>query len=549
MDTESLSSLIDSYSFSDHKVDEVKWLESMKIFFENNNHSNNNNQIQKPHISIFSVPKVLLATHPQSYIPQQVALGPLHHWRPEVYEMQTYKLERALKTQTLMNARFDRIVDTMKKNDEKRIRGCYHRFLNISDDALMWMLIVDVAFLLDFLRSYYNNTEQGISRRRVWLMEVSRKKLSHIVILRDLVMVENQIPLFLVKEMLDHQSDINDADETLKLMLTRVYNEISPFKLFGKFPNVEIEDCDHLLDYMYRMTVHDYIIKTEHDQEMMNHNDETGQTTSGVEYDSKTNGNVPPRGDLENAVDETVNCLSHFKSKRIRAVGKITGMFKKQVKNVAGSLGDDKKSRHEGPLVDEITIPSVTKMIQAGFTISPVDGSISAINFCDKTCTLYLPKIELDENTEVYLRNLVAYEACVASDYPLVLARYTELMNGIIDTKEDAKYLCENKIIVSRLKSDKEVADLWNGMNKSVKLTNVPKIDTVIRNVNDKYRKNFRVKIKNFLRKHVYKAWRCLTLMAALFMLILTLIQAFCSVYTCNRVVYQVSNTMPSPGG
>ncbi|KAK9923035.1 hypothetical protein M0R45_031470 [Rubus argutus] len=50
----------------------------------------------------------------------------------------------------------------------------------------------------------------------------------------------------------------------------------------------------------------------------------------------------------------------------------------------------------------------------------------------------------LDGNTEVVLRNLVAYEASTVSG-PLVLARYTELMNGIIDTKEDVKLLREKR--------------------------------------------------------------------------------------------------------
>ena len=68
-------------------------------------------------------------------------------------------------------------------------------------------------------------------------------------------------------------------------------------------------------------------------------------------------------------------------------------------------------------------------------------------------------------NTEVYLRNLVAYEACVAAG-PLVVARYTELMNGIIDTEEDAKFLRERGIVLNRLKIDKEVADLWNRTSK-----------------------------------------------------------------------------------
>ncbi|GJR52657.1 gypsy type transposase [Tanacetum coccineum] len=99
-------------------------------------------------------------------------------------------------------------------------------------------------------------------------------------------------------------------------------------------------------------------------------------------------------------------------------------------------------------------------MAQAGILFSPVNGGIFDISFNNITSTLYLPVVDLDVNTEVYLRNLVAYEACIAAG-PLVDARYTELVNGIIDTEEDAKFLREKGIVLNHLKSDKEVADLW----------------------------------------------------------------------------------------
>ncbi|KAI3777748.1 hypothetical protein L1987_47550 [Smallanthus sonchifolius] len=141
------------------------------------------------------------------------------------------------------------------------------------------------------------------------------------------------------------------------------------------------------------------------------------------------------------------------------------------------------KSKDETPTIEEITIPSVTEMAKAGILFSPVNGGISSISFDVKTSTLYLPVVELDVNTEVYLRNMVAYEACVAAG-PLVVARYTELMNGIIDTQEDAKFLQERGIVLNHLKSDKEVADLWNGMSKSVKLTKIATLDKVVADVN-----------------------------------------------------------------
>lgn len=255
MASRSFSGNTNSYSFSMMNVDEDEWVKSMcKSIIEDVDE-----QIDKIPVCIFTVPKVLLDTDPGSYIPQKVALGPFHHWRPEVYDMQRYKLAAARRTHKRMNVSFARIVEMMKKEDESQIRACYHTFLDMSGDALVWMLAVDTVFLLEFLQFY--STKDQESRMHTLAMshviDVTRKKLFHMAILRDLVMVENQIPLFLIKTMLEHQlqeTDNASVGETLKTMLMGLYHEFSPFH-DQDLADVNIDECDHLLDFLYQMTV------------------------------------------------------------------------------------------------------------------------------------------------------------------------------------------------------------------------------------------------------------------------------------------------------
>lgn len=91
--------------------------------------------------------------------------------------------------------------------------------------------------------------------------------------------------------------------------------------------------------------------------------------------------------------------------------------------------------------------------------------------------------MNLDINKETVLRNLVAYEASNTSG-PLVFTRYTELINGIIDSEEDVRLLREQGVLVSRVKSDHEAAEMWNSMRKPVRLTKVGFLDKTIEDLN-----------------------------------------------------------------
>lgn len=67
-------------------------------------------------VSIFNVPKLLMICDPESYIPQQVALGPYHYWRPELYEMQRYKLAAARRFRNhLQNHKLEDLVHELTK--------------------------------------------------------------------------------------------------------------------------------------------------------------------------------------------------------------------------------------------------------------------------------------------------------------------------------------------------------------------------------------------------------------------------------------------------
>ncbi|CAK9150145.1 unnamed protein product [Ilex paraguariensis] len=344
-------------------------------------------------------------------------------------------------------------------------------------------MAVDASFLLEFLQIFpfkQGKEPTRVSSRMSHLVDVAGRKSAHNAILRDIVMLENQIPLFLLRKMLEIQfSSMELANNMLVSMLMGLCEELSPFKFMEEeHPNLQISKRAHLLDVLY----HVFMPEFEEPTEITEAEEERGKEGEdhGALRSIKRLLFARPIKVILKLPWTIVSKLPVFK---VLKQGSEYFCFPHDKENIKP---ENENSSDKPPLVEEISIPSVTKLSEVGVKFSSTNGGTLNFGFDCKTVTLYLPTISLDVNTEVTLRNLVAYESCNASG-PLVLTRYTELMNGIIDTAEDAKLLRERGIIVNRLKNDKDVANMWNGMSRSVKLTKVPFLDKVIQDVNKYY--------------------------------------------------------------
>ncbi|KAL8149442.1 putative UPF0481 protein At3g02645 [Apium graveolens] len=518
--------------------------------------------------SIFSVPPILLHTNPDAYTPQQVALGPYHHWRQELYEMERYKIAAARKTMKHLACfnNFQEIVDQIHVM-ESRIRACYHKYLNLNGETLAWMMAIDVAFLLEFLEVYARKDGKLLSRvtSRLTsnLVDAAGRKSAHIAILRDILMLENQIPLFLLRKMLEFElGSLDAADDMLLSMLKGLSIELYPFKTPEELPKLLIQDSAHVLDFFYRLLMP----KAFRSSQITDNDAETaGENIKDEEeiiVDEESHSRVM---EFFNVIWNIVSKLNIHSVRFLKAIlysqplqlllkmpwhiiSKIPvlKMFKEPIENMFMGQGkEDVKPDNDNvvrpPLIEELTIPSVTTLSKSGVHFIPTDGGIRSIHFDVKTHTLSLPRVNLDVNTDIIVRNMVAYESCNAEG-PLVFTRYLEFMKGIVDTVDDAKFLRQKGIILNRLKSDKEVAHFCNGMSRSVKFTKVPYLDKVVEDVNKYYNGRWKVKAEKCVKSYVYGSWKILTVLACIVLLCLMAVQSICTVYTCHRMIHQYAN-------
>ncbi|KAK7391823.1 hypothetical protein VNO78_20246 [Psophocarpus tetragonolobus] len=213
--------------------------------------------------------------------------------------------------------------------------------------------------------------------------------------------------------------------------------------------------------------------------------------------------------------------------------GKINNPFLKYLKEVVGNLVEitqTMQSTDSDEGVRQIVmIPSVFQLHEAEIRFKPAEKGVLSIDFNDKESIFYLPRIRLDGNSEVIIRNLVAYETLIKSNTPMVFTKYVELMRAIIDTPADVKILVDSEIIESELTAQ-AIADLFNGMNKSIRPTKTPELDRVIHKVNAKFDSN--QKRKRVVTK--YTSGSFLAPIGGLLFLLFTALQTYCTVYNCS---------------
>ncbi|KAL5199531.1 hypothetical protein ABZP36_020734 [Zizania latifolia] len=561
--------------------DELRWVVQIRRSLQEDGGDDDDNGIP---VSVFNVPRQLQVHKPEAYVPQFIAVGPYHHWRPELYEMERYKLAAARRAQRHLCAgvKLEQLVEQFARL-ERKVRAYYHRYLDFSGETLAWMMVVDGAFLLEFLQIYAaaEAADDGkpalrrVSSRMAHLVDFAGRKSAHNLILRDMLMLENQIPLFLLRKILELQcSSADEAAELLGRMVTGLMKELCPFKMMDSFPAIDAAKHAHLLEMLYYLLVPKPAGDSAAEQaDAANGHDEgydieeqptdggEQKPSAGYEYVKQLFAAVwgivsNLKGGPLQYVTKPISFAVKAPWKMLTVVPGLSAM-KHPVESFFMSGGDGSSSARDPtsstapgqfsrpPLIEEIMIPSVSELVNAGVQFVPMNGDISTVSFDATTVTFHLPVVTLDSNTEVMLRNLVAYEASAASG-PLVLTRYTELMNGIIDTDEDVALLRRRGVVLNRMKSDGEVTKLWNSMSRSVRLTRVAFMDKAVEEVNRYYIGRWRVKAKRFMRKYVFSSWQLLTFLAAIIMLLLTTLQAFCSVYTCSRWFGAVSVT-PAP--
>ncbi|KAK4752889.1 hypothetical protein SAY87_021687 [Trapa incisa] len=161
--------------------------------------------------TIYRVPNNLREVHRSVFVPKIISIGPFHNGDPRLQAMEEHKMRYLMR---LLGGKFEEsgevgekeeivrkvvkledLVNTMKSLEQKT-RACYSEFFDIPSDDFVQMMVIDGCFLIELLRLFYKFDKQEIIDDPIFDIRWMLRTLQ-----RDLLMLENQLPFFILEEL------------------------------------------------------------------------------------------------------------------------------------------------------------------------------------------------------------------------------------------------------------------------------------------------------------------------------------------------------------
>lgn len=444
-------------------------------------------------LSVYRVPKSLREGDERAYMPQVVSIGPLHHGRRRLREMDRHKwraLHHVLKrtgqdVTTYLNALWPM---------EDRVRACYDgRVAGMPSNELVQCLVLDGTFVLELFRGALDGgkgfeDELGYSRNDpIFAMRGAMHAVRN-----DMILLENQIPLFVLDLLLGLQLGNPEQTGAVASLALRFFDPLMP--------------TDAPLLRKDR---------------------------------SKLESSVGAEGAAAAAFDPLsspmLHCLDVFRRSLLRAGLQPTPppparLWLKKWSGL-GRVADKRRQQF---------VHCVSELREAGIRCRRRNTD----RFWDikfENGVLQIPRILIHDGTKSLFLNLIAFEQChmdIATPGGNNITSYAIFMDNLINSAEDVKYLHDRGIIEHWLGSDAEVADLFNRLCQEVVFDiNDSYLSGLSDQVNRYYDYKWSTWIASLQHNYFSNPWAIVSVIAGVFLLLLTMTQTFYSVYSYYRPI------------
>lgn len=179
---------------------------------------------------------------------------------------------------------------------------------------------------------------------------------------------------------------------------------------------------------------------------------------------------------------------------------------------------------------DGFIIPNATDLSQAGVEFGKLKGYTSLeLLFRSDTGCLLMPRLTISLSTDAILRNLLLFERyhCGVS----YINDFIVVVDRLINTSEDVDLLAEAGILESWVSDSNTAADIVNNLGRLVIINPTNFYFSSLCTELKRYCKNPWNKNKAVLRQRYFNTpWAAISVIAASFLLLLTVIQTICTI-------------------
>ncbi|KAI5581830.1 hypothetical protein POPTR_007G047700v4 [Populus trichocarpa] len=426
-------------------------------------------------LSIYRVPRYLREGDDKAYVPQIISLGPYHHGKKRLRQMDQHKwrcLHRVIKR---TNQDIKLYLDAVREIEEKA-RSCYEGPINLSSNEFVEMMVLDGCFVLELFRGVAEGFKKlGYPRNDpVFAMRGSMHSIQ-----RDMIMLENQLPLFVLDRLLGLQ--FNNSDQKgLVAQLTLIFFD----PLMPTDEPLTKSDRNRLESSLGRATTFDPL------------SDQGG-----------------------------LHCLDVFRRSLLRTGPKPVPRNWIKRRSNANRVADKRRQQ---------LIHCVTELREAGIKLRKRKTD----RFWDvkfKKGILRVPRLLIHDGTKSLFLNLIALEQCHI-DCGNEITSFVIFMDNLINSPEDVAYLHYCGIIEHWLGSDADVADLFNQLCQEVVFDiNDSYLSRLSEDVNHYYNHKWNTWRASLKHNYFSNPWAIVSLFAAVVLLLLTFAQTFYGVYAYYR--------------
>ncbi|XP_042755773.1 UPF0481 protein At3g47200 [Lactuca sativa] len=399
---------------------------------------------------IFMVPSVFRDLSPKCFQPRMVSIGPLHKQDKHLNEFEVKKTTYVHRFLYSLGTTPDQMLEdcVLKVSSKlKFIKSCYAESTIYNDLDLTKMMVIDACFILYFI---HNHTERYGPFPINMLLTPS--------ITLDLLLLENQIPFFVLKDIFE--STILKYNATTSLSL-----------------------------YMHKLLISYNILE-----------------------DNFVRRNV--------SLDRNHDHILGLLHKHFHPVNNIrSGDYTNPKRHSAMEL--DRAGVSFMPYEDDNWALAMKVEYLPRFSWFPW--------FWNKP-TLRMPKLIVDDRTELFLRNLIIYEQ--SSLVPKYVTTYAWAIGMLIETPEDVAKLAKSEVLVT-VSSDQNARNLINNICKEV-LYGDFFYHQQWQELDDYYNSYWPNAIAGLKRTYFSSPWNMIALFAGIVLFVLTVVQTIFAVMAEN---------------